>query len=68
MTDDTKAGLFLPYYPDGHPHKGGGKGGGSFHREPAKAYALEECEKMLAALQAVAREDEPHLVKVKWFC
>ncbi len=33
-----------------------------------EAFALKECEKMLAVLQAVAREDEPHLVKVKWFC
>jgi len=24
MTDDTKAGLFLTYYPDGHPLSGGG--------------------------------------------
>lgn len=33
-----------------------------------EAYALNECEKMLAALQAVAIENEPNPVKVKWFC
>ena len=33
-----------------------------------EAFALHECEKMLAALQAVAIEDEPNPVKVKWFC
>ncbi len=33
-----------------------------------EAYALEECEKMLAALQAVAIPGEPNPVKVKWFC
>ncbi len=33
-----------------------------------EAFALEECEKMLTALQAVAIPDEPHPVKVKWFC
>ena len=33
-----------------------------------EAFALTECEKMLAALQAVAILDEPHPVKVKWFC
>jgi hypothetical protein len=31
-------------------------------------FALQECEKMLAALQAVAVENEPNPVKVKWFC
>jgi hypothetical protein len=33
-----------------------------------EAFALIECEKMLAALQAVAIENEPNPVKVKWFC
>ena len=33
-----------------------------------EAYTLNECEKMLAALQAVAIENEPNPVKVKWFC
>jgi len=33
-----------------------------------EAFALKECEKMLAALQAVAILDEPNPVKVKWFC
>ena len=33
-----------------------------------EAYALQECEKMLSALQAVAIPDEPNPVKVKWFC
>ncbi len=33
-----------------------------------EAFALNECEKMLAALQAVAVENEPNPVKVKWFC
>lgn len=33
-----------------------------------EAFALTECEKMLAALQAVAIENEPNPVKVKWFC
>ena len=33
-----------------------------------EAFALKECEKMLAALQAVAIENEPNPVKVKWFC
>jgi len=33
-----------------------------------ESYALNECEKMLAALQAVAIPDEPNPVKVKWFC
>ena len=33
-----------------------------------EALALKECEKMLAALQAVAIPDEPNPVKVKWFC
>ena len=32
-----------------------------------EAFALNECEKMLAALQAVAIPDEPNPVKVKWF-
>jgi len=31
-------------------------------------FALNECEKMLAALQVVAVENEPNPVKVKWFC
>ena len=31
-------------------------------------FALLECEKMLAALQAVAVENDPNPVKVKWFC
>lgn len=33
-----------------------------------EAFALKECEKMLAALQAVAIPDDPNPVKVKWFC
>ena len=33
-----------------------------------EAFALKECEKLLAALQAVAVPDEPNPVKVKWFC
>jgi hypothetical protein len=33
-----------------------------------EAFALKECEKMLAALQAVTVPDEPNPVKVKWFC
>ena len=33
-----------------------------------EAFALKECEKMLAALQAIAIEKEPNPVKVKWFC
>ncbi len=33
-----------------------------------EAFALRECEKMLAALQAVAVPDEPNPVKVRWFC
>jgi len=33
-----------------------------------EAFALKECENMLAALQAVAIENEPNPVKVKWFC
>jgi hypothetical protein len=33
-----------------------------------EAFALKECEKMLAALQAMAIPDEPNPVKVKWFC
>jgi len=33
-----------------------------------EAFALKECEKMLAALQCVAIENEPNPVKVKWFC
>ena len=33
-----------------------------------EAFALKECEKMLAALQTVAIENEPNPVKVKWFC
>lgn len=33
-----------------------------------EAFALKECEKMLAALQAVAIPDEPNPVRVKWFC
>ena len=33
-----------------------------------EAFALEECEKMLSALQAVAIPDEPNPVRVKWFC
>jgi len=33
-----------------------------------EAFALKECEKMLAALQAVAIENEPNPAKVKWFC
>ena len=33
-----------------------------------ETFALKECEKMLAALQAVAIPDEPNPVKVKWFC
>ena len=33
-----------------------------------EALALKECEKMLAALQAVAVPDEPNPVKAKWFC
>jgi len=33
-----------------------------------EAYALEECEKMLAALQAAAIPGEPNPVKVKRFC
>ena len=33
-----------------------------------EAFALKECAKMLAALQAVAIPDEPNPVKVKWFC
>lgn len=33
-----------------------------------EAFALKECEKMLAALQAVAIENELNPVKVKWFC
>jgi hypothetical protein len=32
-----------------------------------EACALDECEKMLAALQAVAIPGEPNPVKVKWF-
>ncbi len=33
-----------------------------------ETFALNECEKMLAALQATAILDEPNPVKVKWFC
>ncbi len=33
-----------------------------------ESFALKECEKMLAALQAAAIPDEPNPVKVKWFC
>jgi len=33
-----------------------------------EAFALTECEKMLAALQAVAILDGSNPVKVKWFC
>ncbi|MDD2522258.1 MAG: hypothetical protein PHW11_05525 [Anaerolineaceae bacterium] len=33
-----------------------------------EAFALQECEKMFAALQAVAVENEPNPAKVKWFC
>jgi len=33
-----------------------------------EAFALKECEKILAALQAVAVPDESNPVKVKWFC
>jgi hypothetical protein len=33
-----------------------------------EAFALNECEKMLAALQAVAIPHEPNPVRVKWFC
>ncbi len=33
-----------------------------------EAFALNECEKILAALQGVAIENEPNPVKVKWFC
>lgn len=33
-----------------------------------EAFAMRECEKMLAALRAVAVPDEPNPVKVKWFC
>jgi hypothetical protein len=36
--------------------------------EEHEAFALEECEKILAALQAIAVPDEPNPVKVKWFC
>ena len=33
-----------------------------------EAFALQQCEKMLAALQAVAIDNEPNPAKVKWFC
>ena len=33
-----------------------------------ESFALQECEKMLESFRAVAREDEPNPVKVKWFC
>jgi hypothetical protein len=33
-----------------------------------ETFALNECEKMLAALQVVAVENELNPVKVKWFC
>ena len=36
--------------------------------EEHEAFALIECEKILAALEAVAVQDEPNPVKVKWFC
>ncbi len=38
------------------------------HWEEHEAFALKECDKMLAALQTVAIPDEPNPVKVKWFC
>ena len=33
-----------------------------------EAFALQECEKMLASLQAAAIADEPNPAKVKWKC
>ena len=36
--------------------------------EEHEAFALQECEKMLVSFKAVAREEEPNPVKVKWFC
>ena len=33
-----------------------------------EAFALQQCEKMIAALQAVAVNNEPNPAKVKWFC
>ena len=36
--------------------------------EELETFALNECQKMLATLQAVAIENEPDPVKVKWFC